>query len=275
MINVSSNFRPHIKHEYPANNRLIFEEWFYQRYNPFDNKSDRLYLPIFPTSYQVNANYSRDRRKMSDMQSMLNQLDRSKKYFTVCQYDDGLKFDLYGLDIIVCGMGGGRIDLPLPLTCQPHPFDFTGVRNVFASFLGGTTHDLRKKMLNVLAGNPKYSVSTRKHSIQEYCRLMSESIFALCPRGYGDSSFRIAEALQYGAVPIYISDKFIIPFNKDFSDYGVLITADQISNIDQILSGIPLCDVYKKQQAGKEAYKNIYSYEGSYKNLMKMLCNNS
>lgn len=272
MISISANFRPHIKHEYPANNRLIFEEWFYQRYKKDDNKSGREYLPIFPTSYSVNANYGRDRSKMRELQGMINRLDKNKKYFTIVQYDDGLLCDLYGVDILICGMGGGRIDLPLPLTCQPHPYEFTGSRNIFANFIGGITHPIRKQMIDALIYNSKYQVSSTKNSITDYCKLMSESLFALCPRGYGESSFRITEALQYGAIPVYISDKFIMPFNEDFNEYGITITPDKINSIDEILSSINLCSIVKKQNAGKEAYKEIYSYEGCYQMLIKNLC---
>jgi hypothetical protein len=268
---IDSRFRPHIKHEYPINNKIIFEEWFYKRYNPVDNKSGREYVDVFPTSYAVNSSYGRESRKMRDLQSAINNIDKRKKYFMVCQYDSGPMVDLNGIDIVVCGMGGGRIDVPLPLTCQPHPYTFNVERNVFASFLGGMTHDIRREMMNATKNNARYQVSERKTPINDYCELMSKSIFALCPRGYGESSFRICEALQYGSIPVYISDKFIIPFNHDFNEYGIIIKQDQINDLDRILSEINLCDLYKKQQAGKKVYKEMFTYEGCYQNLIKNL----
>lgn len=269
---IPSQFRPHIKNEYPPGNHKIFEEWFYERYNPADNKSGREYIPIFPTGYQVNANYGRDRNKMRELQRVINKLDKSKKYFFPIQYDDGLLCDLSGIDVLVCGMGGGRIDLPLPLTCQPHPYKETSLKHIFASFQGAVTHPIREKLIEVLGNNSRYLVSSKKVGIQEYCRTIQASTFVLCPRGYGKSSFRIAEALQWGAIPVYISDEFIFPFNTDFNEYGYVITADQINDLDSILSDIPLCDVHKKRIAGKKAYEEIYSYEGCYQMLMKALC---
>jgi len=269
---IDAKFRRSIKWDYPDGNRPIFEEWFFERYQQADNKSGREYIPIFPTSYQVNSNYGRDRFKMKDLQRAFNSLDKSKKYFIICQYDDGLLVNLIGLDVVVCGMGGGRIDLPLPLTCQPHKYYMSSLKHKFASFQGAITHPIRERMLKVLADDSRYFVSSKKVDIKEYCRTMQSSTFALCPRGYGRSSFRIAEALQWGTIPVYISDEFIIPFNKDFNEYGVQIHANQIDNLDKILSDIPLCDVVKKREAGKQAYKEIYSFEGCYQTLMKMLC---
>lgn len=271
-MNIPHEFRRTIKYDYPENNRPIWEEWFYQRYNPDDNKSGREYIPIFPTSYQVNANYGRDRNKMRELQRVFNKLDRSKKWFIPCQFDNGIQVDLYGLDVLVCGMGGGRIDLPLPLTCQPHPYKETSLRHVFASFQGAVTHPIREHLIKVLGNNSRYFVSSKKVNIQEYCRTIQASTFVLCPRGYGKSSFRIAESLQWGAIPVYISDEFILPFNTDFTEYGYLIKPDQINDLDSILSDIPLCDIHKKRQAGKKAYQEIYSYEGCYQMLMKHLC---
>jgi len=271
-MNIPQEFRRTIKHVYPPNNSKIFEEWFFERYNPSDNKSGREYIPIFPTSYQVNANYGRDSGKMRQLQRVFDKLDRSKKYFIIAQYDDGIKANLNGLDVTVCGMGGGRIDLPLPLTCMPHPYTETSLKHIFASFQGALTHPIREELLRVLKNNSRYLVSAKKVSIQEYVRNIQASTFVLCPRGYGKSSFRIAEALQWGAIPVYISDEFIFPFNVDFNEYGYAIHHNQIGNLDEILSDIPLCDVHKKRQAGKKAYAEIYSYEGCYQMLMKHLC---
>lgn len=269
MIEVPTRFRPHIRWEYPPNNKLIFEEWFFDRYNKADNKSDRVYLPVFPTSYQVNSRYGNDKSAMQRFERYFQQLDRRKKYFVICQYDDSILCKTFDLDVKIFGSGGGRIDFPIPLMCQPQPFTFEPDKSVFASFRGAMNHQVRHEMFAALKGIEKYDVSDDKLPIREYCELMAKSTFALCPRGYGQSSFRICEALQYGAIPVYISDHFIIPFNKDFNEYGVTIHSDQVHNLDKILSAIPLCDIYKKREAGKKAYAEMFSYEGCYKQIME------
>ena len=47
---------------------------------------------------------------------------------------------------------------------------------------------------------------------------MANSKIALCPRGYGGSSFRFYEAMQLGAIPFLIGDIDTRPF-KNYIDW--------------------------------------------------------
>ena len=35
---------------------------------------------------------------------------------------------------------------------------------------------------------------------------MRDSLFSLCPRGYGPTSFRLYESIQLGSIPVYIAE---------------------------------------------------------------------
>lgn len=265
MIEVPNEFQPHIKVDYPPNNRLIFEEWFYNQW-PKESGDDyqvielgREYLPIFWTSYFVNNNYGQDRKALQKLQDFINSLDKSKKYFTIVQYDDGILNDVSGIDLKVFGMGGGHYDYPLPLTAQPHPYSFTTQRDIFCNFMGAINHDVRRKLIPV-AKKAGYFVNTAYMPIQEFCFHLSKSVFTLCPRGYGVTSFRLMEAVQYGSIPVYISDRPMIPHNKGF-DYGVLIEPNDIPNIDRILRAIPQEEIEFKQMLLPSAYNNLFTYE--------------
>lgn len=272
MINVPEQFRPHINVDYPPNNRLIFEEWFYEVTKSVHDsvpiafkyviENNREYLPIFWTSYYVNHNYGNDKRKLKELQDYIDNLDKSKKYFTIVQYDDGILNDLTGLDIKIFGMGGGKYDYPLPLISKPHPYSFTTQRDVFCNFMGALTHPIRHRVLQV-ANKYGYLTSTKQMPIQEYCFNLSRSVFTLAPRGYGVTSFRLAEAIQYGSIPVYLSDAPMIPHNLGF-DYGVIIEPDQIPSIDRILKSV---DVAKKQAMLPDVYNELFTYEGC-KNLL-------
>ena len=52
---------------------------------------------------------------------------------------------------------------------------------------------------------------------------MQSSYFALCPRGYGVTSYRLYEAFEFGVVPVYISreDEYYLPF-EDIVDWDKL-----------------------------------------------------
>lgn len=256
---VPSIFQERIRAEHPPGNRPVFEEWF------FDNRvastaHDRNYLAVFWTSYYVNNNYGNDIAAKQKLQVFIDSLDKSEKYYTILQYDDSILNDISGLDIKVFGSGGGRIDFPIPLICQPHPYTFDARKDVFCSFAGSMTHAVRRIMVQRF--RHRYSMPQIPLKIDKYCELMARSIFAACPRGYGQSSFRICEALQYGAIPVYISDHWIVPGNIDFNEYGVLVHNDEVRNLDKILKAITPEQIRSKQEAGREIYKRIYSFEG-------------
>lgn len=274
MVIVPDRFRPHIKTDYPPNNHLIFEEWFYRemqgcigRVEMIQDQQGKImdytgYLPIFWTSFYVNHDYGNNRAAKRDLQLFLRTLDRSKKYFTILQYDDGILNDVSHLDLKVFGSGNKGTDYPVPLLTMPHPYNFNGIqRDIFCNFMGSMTHQIRKDMLPVIK-SAGYFVSTDHMPIDQYCQKLARSVFTLAPRGYGATSFRICEALQYGSIPVYISDEFIIPHNHNFNDYGVLIEASEVSRVHEILSQIPESEVRRKQEAGKKIYNEKFSFEG-------------
>jgi len=263
------DFQYPIRVEYPPNNLIIFEEWFAANYIKTDN--ERIYLPIMWTSYYVNHKYGKDMKALRNLQKFIDSLDRSKKYYTVLQYDDGILNDISRLDIKVFGSGGGRIDFPIPLVTMPHPYNFEGEKDVFCSFAGGITHPMRAALFGMYTGKSGYQMEREILPIKDYCHLMGRSVFSLNPRGYGKTSFRICEALQFGAIPVYISDEFIIPGHKDFNEYGVLIHSDQINEIDDILKSISPDQIISKQEAGKRIYEEMFTFEGCKKLILDNL----
>lgn len=267
MVNVPKQFRPHIRFPYPLDNDLIFEEWFYQHYQP--TYSERIYLPIFWTSYYVNNKYGKDRNSLDELQRFLNSLDKTVKYFTICQYDDGILNDIKHLDIKVFGMSGKPIDYPLPLLCKPHKFEYHLTRDVLANFVGAVTHPIRTKMLNTITGQAGFHVATKKQSLQDFCRILGRSVFTLCPRGYGQTSFRIVEAMQYGSIPVYISDDFLLPHNIPFYTYGVAIKEDELPYLVDRLRAISQEEIKHKQAAIKELYGKYFTYEGCREIILK------
>lgn len=265
MIDVPIQFRPHIKVEYPKHNRLIFEEWFRQQLRITSSEA-RKYLPIFFTSYFVNHKYGEDKRKVMELQDYVNGLDRSKKYYTILQFDNGPLVDFKDLDIKVFGSGGGRIDSPIALLTAPHPFQFRPEKKHFCSFAGSNTHPIREELYKKY--NTKY-VFRSSLQIKEYCQLMAQSIFALAPRGFGLTSFRICEALQFGSIPIYVSDNHIIPYGRDFNEYGVLVHSSDIDHLDDILKAFSQAEIQAKQEAGRRIYNELYTFEGARKWILE------
>lgn len=269
-------------HEYPPNNKIIFEEYFYNWFMENKPLTNRTYLPIFWTNYYISKDYAQ--QDISEVNKFLDTLDKNKEYFTITQWDDGIINPFEYKNIYVFGQGGGGPrkgyigDYSIPLNCQPNPNIKIQNKEIFASFIGviyGRNNFIREKLHQNLKNKQEY-IFENSISYEEFSNTMSKSIFSLCPRGYGATSFRICEALQHQSIPVYISDKPWIPFNDliNFNDYGVFIHSKDIDNIDIILKNISQEEINKKINLGKHIYNEYYSYHGCANKIIKIINEN-
>lgn len=257
-------FRVKQNFSYPEDNKHEFERWFYDNTQP-DEITGRTYLPVFWTAYWCNNGYGFKEKSRNNLQRFVDSLPRDKKYFTICQYDDGPIVDFKDLDIVVFGMSGGRIDYPIPLLCQPHGYKFDCQRDIFASFVGGDTHPIRKQLVEQFAGKKDCYVTMKKLPMKEYCNILARSVFALCPRGYGKSSFRIAEAIHYGAIPVYVSDEFVFPYNHIF--HGLATTIE--NNVYDFIKGYSVPGRIDQCNEALQTFKHLYTYEGCKQKILQ------
>jgi len=273
---MNENFRLKSSLIYPPGNTLLFEEFFYNNFN-HQNEIDRIYIPIFWTNYYINKNYGNG--DLSELQFFLDSLDRNKKYFTIIQYDDNILNDLKDLDILIMAQGGfGKYkerSYPIPLNCiSSFNYEKNNEKEIFCSFTGTIKgrHQIREKMSFCLSNNKKYIISenVNYHYFRE---TMSKSLFSLCPRGYGQTSFRICESLQSNSIPVYIYDEPLIPFKEefDFSSIGILIPQSDINLIDEILSNISKEKIKNLQETVKIIYKKFFDYNGCFKEIINKL----
>ena len=264
-----NKFKPHINPVYPPNNLLIFEEWVTINYKGCN--TDRELLPVHFTSYWVNNDYGNDKEARRELNDFLGTLDKSKKYFTIIQYDDGSMIDwrLFGLDVLEFNMSKTN-GVMIPLICMPHPYQFKGGKKWLASFVGGRTHPIRNE-LERLKNRDGWYITYDLTPIDTYCRIMHESIFTLCPRGYGINSFRICEAMQYDSIPVYISDEFVRPFDANFDEFGIAIQSKHIEFLAEELEKLEPEEIVRKQENIQKYYQEYYTYEGCFKNIIKSL----
>lgn len=264
-VDVPFDFRPHHPFPYPPTNELIFEEWFYEHYNDIENPSDRIYLSVFWTSYQVKNKFGKDLKALDRLNRWLNNtLDRNKKYFVVVQYDDNILVDLSLWDVKVFGMCGKGVDYNLPLICMPHPYKFNTKKDILCSFIGRNTHPFRQDVFK-LKGQDGFFISEENLPIEEYCSILHRSKYVLCPRGYSGTSFRIAESLQYGAMPIYISDEIIEPHGIDFTSYGMICEVSNLKELPSLLKS--------KKTPSPQKLKRIYDTYFTYKKNLEIIMN--
>ncbi len=249
---------------------MIFEEFFMNKFLSENPITNRIYLPIQWTCFYISRNYGKT--DLSDLESFLNSLPKNQKYFTVVQWDDGILNNTNDIDILKFASGGIG-DYAIPLINLPHK-KIQRNRNIFASFIGviNGRHKIREKLRNSLKNYQDYYIS-EKTSFDNFKEIMESSIFSLCPRGYGKTSFRINESLNLGSIPVYIYDEPWIPFNDliDFKEYGVLIHESEINNINEILKSFTSVEIEKLQKRGAEVYNEYFTYDSCYKQIIKLL----
>lgn len=270
IVNVPSYFRPKAMFQYPPDNEIDFERWYFDNFRK-ENIRSRIYLPIMWTAYLVKNNYGKSIRALKKLQEFINTLDTTKKYYTIVQYDDGPVVDLSGIDIKVYSMSGKPMDYPLPLISMPHHYEFDIDRDIFASFVGRKTHPIRSKMMEALNGKREYYISSNQHSLHDYCKILSRSVFGLCPRGYGINSFRVQECLQYGAIPVIISDELFYPHGVQSYHYGVLVQPKDISKLDESLKNISNQLVEELQSQTQYIYESFFTYKQTKKLILSSL----
>lgn len=273
MVNVPEEFRPVQNVEYPDGNKVPFERYFTDKFLETKPQTFRTYLPVHWTAYYVNAKYGTDKTAIKKLQKFIDSLPK-QKYFTIIQYDDGILNDISKHDILVYSMGCKKPGYyPLPLISQPLnnapnlsvcnvPDSVIQNKDIFMSFSGANTHPIREEL--VKQTNDKYVV-LRSLKMKEYYDILSRTIFALCPRGYGITSFRMFEAMHFNCIPVYISDDFWEPFNLPF-DYGIKLLPDQISMLPNILKQY---DIPALQARVKEVYEKYFVYSQCFESIVQ------
>lgn len=216
------------------------------------------YIPAYWTSYAcVLSQRGRLGRHLhtSRMRSFLNRLDPGRRYFTISQHDDGLeqrgryrpRVPIYEFSAGGCG------EMPIPLLCDLHA-PVARRRDLRASFVGALStpngsYPIRDAMARALAGRREYLVRdvapiwgqkderTLAAKTSDFIDVMCRSTFALCPRGYGKTSYRLYEAMQLGCIPVYLYDEPWLPYADalDWREFVVLVHERQVPYLHDIL----------------------------------------
>jgi hypothetical protein len=267
----------------PYHQEEYIEEYFYKRWNEENILSNREYIDIFWTNLFNNRVYLGN--YYPNVQEELDNLSKSEKYFTVCQFDDG-PLENFPEDTLIFSAGGnleGDNIIPIPLICSPIPKELipNKEKTIFASFVGSrNTHPIRMDMCNHLSGKEGYEISAGNWSsevpmdnFEKFLDITCSSKFGLAPRGYGKSSFRLYEILQLGTVPVYISDVHYLPWTDelDWNDFCVPINEDEIEDIDTILKSISDVEYNKLLENGKKVYQEYFTLDGMFKNIIKRI----
>jgi hypothetical protein len=199
------------------------------------------YLPVHWSAYHVSTGYGKETGRIAQM---VKDIPWDRRLFTVAQYDNGTLCESYCEDRNVTVFGaGGSGDVPIPLLCEPHPVAAKEEPKFLASFVGSNnTHPVRKEMIEEFTGRSDVFIGRASGSegVSLFRNVMQDTLFALCPRGYGKTSFRLYEAIQIGCIPVYIYDIPWMPFEDliKWSSFAVLCHRQDIPGLYSRLKNI-------------------------------------
>lgn len=143
---------------------------------------------------------------------------------------------------------------------NPRPFLY--------SFLGETHHQhlpanhIRNKLNEIPVSSDTFigkqlSFKQRVKLMRNYiCAndqelIARNSVFTLCPAGYGRWTYRFFQAIEWGSIPILLSDDYIKPFSDviPYDDFSITLPERAIGGIDEVIRAIDPLEIKAKQIA--------------------------
>jgi len=204
--------------------------------------------------------------------------------FTICQHDSYMMLELYFKHFNITKVfsplheRGNSLSeitiLPIPFTSS---FSFKQVnKDLHFSFIGThTSHSIRMDMKSRILGpnivyRDTYHVdsnviisnkNTKLAEEKEYQEALQRSRFSLCPRGSSVSSVRFWESIHAQAIPVLISDNWVLP-EWDWENTIVRIRESDFNkmkynDIETLLNSIPSERENIMRQNCVEAYKRF------------------
>lgn len=207
-------------------------------------------------------------RRFRAMWELLARLEQSQEaYFTLLGiYDFPIwNWHLFPKNIVVFASNGYG-DVALPLLFKDRPFQ-NRAKRIRCSFLGRTeTHPLRTRMREVFAGEATFGHGSG------WEETMGASLFSLCPRGLGPTSFRIAEAMSLGSIPVYIWEKWKwLPYEEelDWSSFAIVAEAGEMEAVKRRIRTMGEEEIRKMQANIAKIYPERFRYEGVSRYIQK------
>ena len=234
------------------------------------------FIPIFvPWNRWLIDSFRHGRRYPRGLLSVLRATLRPDTlYVTVAQDDQGLVGSAHAdgaLQNILVLSAGGYGHVPLPLLNQPEaPLQNLappGARRFFVSYVGSRTHaphSVRQWSIRLLWACCKLLGHDCPHHHGEGWRdVMRHSRFSLCPRGFGRSSYHIAETLQLGLIPIHVySDRPWLPYARVFHSCGYAASVFGLPRLLWRLVWLTDAEVLAREARARELAASHFSLAG-------------
>ncbi|MDP2217467.1 MAG: exostosin family protein [Methanolobus sp.] len=225
------------------------------------DEADWHYLPVFWTRWHLNHDYGK-----WGLIELQNEIDKTiiddRRTFTICQYDDGPVVDV-GKTVQFLGSRKTESYRDSPLLSSPHKKPFLKPsKKYLASFTGRlSTHPIRQEISEQLKNRDDIYINDGDKGSKFFVKKMLQSHIALCPRGYGGSSFRFFEAMQLGMVPFLIGDIDTRPFKEFINWDEVSFFSNNASHLAEILSSLDKSELLLMGEKAEMIWKEKLTYQ--------------
>jgi len=133
-------------------------------------------------------------------------------------------------------------------------------------------------MFEVFAGcdSGEFFLHDGNRGVGPFRSQLGRSVFALCPRGYGRTSFRLYEAMDLGCIPVYIcidgSDLWL-PYSDilDWPDFALFIPLDKLEILPDALRGHDDDWVRTAREALEQLRPEFFTMDGMCRQIFRMI----
>ncbi len=105
----------------------------------------------------------------------------------------------------------------------------------------------------------------RQYESVDFDELLINSTFALVVPGITPNSYRLAEALSYGVIPVIASDFLMLPFRRllDWPAFSLRVSESELLALPKLLRSLPPDVVRSMQGRASEAYERCFRTPGA------------
>lgn len=230
------------------------------------------------TDLWVNANPERLIYPSSFKNVLKAALRPSVIYVTVSQCDLGIygnppssggsDFETSEMNNILVLSAGGYGHVAIPLLAGPlDRCEQRNNRSYDVSFQGTIGHApklLRERMAEVLHNlSTRGEVSSWIGQSDNWKAVLCDSFLSMCPRGYGRSSYRLAESIQLGRVPVVIfSDVPWTPYPHLYEKIGYVAKISEFEEFSQKLLQTSSAEILHREVLLANISKSHFTFAG-------------
>lgn len=176
--------------------------------------------------------------------------------------------------------------IPYNTLCEKPVFNRNN-RQYLYSFLGELSHiylpqEHIRNQIRLISSEPDVFIGSniscnlkntlRKNyfTTDDYELVSRNSIFTLAPAGYGRWTYRFFQSIQWGSIPVLLSDDYIKPFSDTiaYDEFCITLPEKDVRNLDTILRSFSYQEIQKMQNALE---KNQHQF--THAEFFRKLCN--